>query len=51
MRYMLMPYADEAVGSKIPPEEMGKVMETMYAYQDALTKAGAFVAMAGLART
>lgn len=51
MKYLLMLYADEKVGAQIPPEQMVKAMETMYAYRDALTKAGAFVAMAGLART
>lgn len=51
MRYMLMLYADEAAGSKIPPEEMGKYMGQMYAYREALTKAGAFVETNPLART
>ena len=43
MRYMLMLYANEKAGVAIPPEQMAKAMETMYAYQAALTKAGAFV--------
>lgn len=51
MRYMLMLYADEKAGAAIPPAEMQKAMKTMYAYQDALTKAGAFVMTAPLART
>ena len=51
MRYMLMLYADEKAGSQIPPDQMAKAMATLYAYQDALTKAGAFVATAALART
>ncbi|MHB1104264.1 MAG: YciI family protein [Devosia sp.] len=51
MKYLLMLYADEKVGAQIPPEQMVKAMETMYAYRDALTKAGAFVATAALART
>jgi hypothetical protein len=48
---MLMLYADEKAGAQIPAEDMAKAMETMYAYQEALTKAGAFVATAALART
>jgi hypothetical protein len=51
MRYMLMLYADEKVGAAIPPDQMAKAMDTMFAYQDALTKAGAFVMTAPLART
>ncbi|QCI63079.1 YciI family protein [Phreatobacter stygius] len=51
MRYLLMLYADEAVGSKFTPDEMRPFMEQMFAYQAALTKAGAFVATAPLART
>lgn len=51
MRYMLMLYADEKAGAAIPPAEMQKAMETMYAYEEALTKAGAFVMTAPLART
>jgi hypothetical protein len=48
---MLMLYADERAGSEIPPEQMARAMDTMYAYQEALTKAGAFVSTAALART
>ena len=33
------------------PAEMAKAMESMYAYQDALTKAGAFVVTIALAPT
>ena len=51
MRYMLMLYADEKSGEAIPPDQMKLAMDTLYAYQDALTKAGAFVATAPLARS
>ncbi|WP_055049511.1 YciI family protein [Devosia sp. A16] len=51
MRYMLMLYADEKAGAQIPPDQMQKAMETLSAYQQALTKAGAFVMTAPLART
>jgi hypothetical protein len=51
MRYMLMLYADEKAGAQIPPDRMQKAMETLFAYQDTLTKAGAFVMTAPLART
>src|SRR5262245_36835978 len=51
MRYMLMLYADENGGAQIPPDQMAKAMDTMFAYQDALTKAGAFVMTSPLART
>ena len=51
MRYMLMLYADEKAGADIPPDQMQKAMDTLYAYQETLTKAGAFVMTAPLART
>ncbi|KQU97491.1 YciI family protein [Devosia sp. Root105] len=51
MRFMLMLYADEKAGAQIPPDQMQKAMEALYAYQEALTKAGAFVMTAPLART
>ena len=51
MKFLLMLFADEKAGSQIPPEKMAGFMDQMYAYQDALTKAGAFVATAGLAPT
>lgn len=51
MRYMLMLYADEKAGATIPPDQMQKAMATLFAYQEALTKAGAFVMTAPLART
>ena len=51
MKYMLMLYADEKTGAAIPPDQMAKAMETMYAYQAALTKAGAFIDTAPLAPT
>jgi hypothetical protein len=43
MRYMLMLHADEAAGRSIAPEDMARVMDQMYAYQQALEKAAAFV--------
>jgi hypothetical protein len=51
MRYMLMLYADEKAGARIPPDQMQKAMQTLFAYQAALEKAGAFVMTAPLART
>jgi hypothetical protein len=48
MRYLLMLFADEKVGASFAPEEMARAMDLMYAYQAALTKAGAFVATAPL---
>lgn len=43
MRYMLMLYADEAVGTKIAPDQMSQFMDQMFAYRAALMKAKAFV--------
>ena len=51
MKYLLMLYADEKAGATIPPAEMSKFMDMMYAYEAALTKAGAFVATAPLQPT
>ncbi len=51
MRYMLMLYADEKAGAQIPPDQMQKAMDTLFAYQAALEKAGAFVLTAPLVRT
>jgi hypothetical protein len=51
MRYLLMLYADEKAGAAIPKELMAKAMESMYAYEAALTKAGAHVANAALVPT
>jgi hypothetical protein len=51
MRYMLMLYANEAAGAAIPKEQMAKAMDSLYAFQAALEKAGAFVATSALART
>jgi hypothetical protein len=51
MRYMLMLYADEKAGAQIPSDQMQKAMQTLFAYQAALEKAGAFVMTAPLART
>jgi hypothetical protein len=44
MRYLLMLYADEKAGAQIPPEQMNQFMGQMYAYKEALAKAGAFIA-------
>lgn len=51
MKYLLMLYADEKAGAAIPPEQMSKFMDLMYAYEDTLTKAGVHVQNAALART
>lgn len=51
MKYMLMLYADEKAGAEIPAEDMAKAMQTLYAYQEALTKARAFIATSALAPT
>ena len=51
MRFMLMLYADEKAGAALPPEQMAKAMDTLFAYQAALEKARAFVMTAPLART
>lgn len=51
MRYILMLYADEKAGAAIPPDQMQKAMDSLFAYQAALEKAGAFVMTAPLART
>lgn len=51
MKFLLMLYADEKAGAQIPPDQMQKAMETMFAYQAALEKAGAFVATAALMPT
>ena len=51
MRYMLMLYADETAGDAIPPDQMRGWMDKMYAYQQTLEKAGAFVDTIGLARS
>ena len=51
MKFMLMLYADENTGMAMPPEQMAKAMETMFAYQAALEKAGAFIATSALAPT
>jgi hypothetical protein len=48
MRYMLMLYADQKAGAAIPQADMDKAMETLFAYQRALEKAGAFVATSAL---
>jgi hypothetical protein len=51
MKVMLMLYADEKAGAQIPPEKMAGAMQTLFAYQAALEKAGAFVATAALCPT
>lgn len=51
MRYLLMIYADEKAGAQIPPDEMARWMDKMYAYQQTLERAGAFVATEGLSRS
>ncbi|WP_395813630.1 YciI family protein [Devosia sp.] len=43
MQYLLMLYADQSAGLKIPADAMAKVMDLMGAYQSSLEKAGAFV--------
>lgn len=50
MQYLLMLYADQAAGQRIPADAMAKVMELMGAYQAALEKAGAFVMTSPLDR-
>ena len=44
MKYLLMIYASEADEAKIPPEEMGRIMQAYSAYSEALVKAGAMQA-------
>ena len=51
MKFMLMLFADEKAGAAIPKDQMAKAMEQMYAYQQTLEKAGAFVSTAALAPT
>lgn len=51
MRFLLMLYADENAGAAIPPEQMARAMEGMYAYQQALEKAGAFISTSALGMT
>lgn len=51
MKFMLMLMADEKAGATIPPEDMAKVMTQMFAYQQTLEKAGAFVSTAALMPT
>ncbi len=51
MKYMLMLYADEKAGAAIPKDDMARAMDTLLAYRDALTKAGAFVATSALSPT
>ncbi|QUD88650.1 YciI family protein [Phenylobacterium montanum] len=51
MRYLLMLYADEKAGLAIPPDAMAGFMSQMYAYREALAKAGAFIETAPLMPT
>src|SRR5690606_34474541 len=51
MQFLLMLYADEKAGAEIPAEDMAGAMDAMYAYQEALTKAGAYIATAALEPT
>ena len=51
MKFLLMLFADEKVGASFPPEEMAKAMDQMFAYQQTLERAGAFVATAALMPT
>ncbi len=51
MRYLMMLYADERAGDTFSTEQMVRAMEIMGAYNDALKKAGAFVATAPLQRS
>ncbi|MCR6635157.1 YciI family protein [Devosia sp.] len=51
MRFLLMLYAEEKAGAAIPPEQMARAMEGMYAYQQALEKAGAFISTSALGMT
>ncbi len=40
MKYLFLLYADEIAGAAIQPEAMKGFMSEMYAYEDALNKAG-----------
>jgi hypothetical protein len=51
MKFMLMLMADEKAGAAIPPADMAKVMEQMFAYRRTLEKAGAFLSVAALQPT
>ncbi|MEZ4224750.1 MAG: YciI family protein [Polyangiaceae bacterium] len=51
MKYLLMLYADEKAGAQLPKEKMAEFMGQMYAYQDALKKAKAFISTNPLAPT
>ena len=51
MKFLLMLMADEKAGAAIPPEQMAGFMGQLAAYQETLTRAGAFVATAALQPT
>ena len=51
MKFLLMLMADEKAGAAIPPEQMAGFMGQLAAYQETLSKAGAFVATAALQPT
>src|SRR5450631_1607191 len=50
MRYVLMLYADDKAGEAIAPDLMEAFMGQMYAYREALIKAGVFIETNPLAR-
>ena len=41
MKYLLLIHASEAEEAKIPPEELGQILQAYGAYYDALVEAGA----------
>ncbi|QQR37480.1 hypothetical protein JI749_07685 [Devosia oryziradicis] len=51
MKFLLMLMADEKAGAAIPPDQMAGFMGQLAAYQETLSKAGAFVATAALQPT
>jgi hypothetical protein len=51
MKFLMTLLHVEAVGDAIPPEQMAKYMDQMYAYRAALIKAGVYVQTNGLANS
>jgi hypothetical protein len=51
MRFLMMLYADEKAGRQIPREQMSGFMNEMFAYREALKKAGAFIDTSPLGAT
>jgi hypothetical protein len=51
MKFLLMLMADEHAGAAIPTDQMAGFMAQLAAYQETLTKSGAFVATAALQPT